>query len=74
MLTHKHDDLIDQPAPNSAEVAPGIYVVRPGPVGFSATLLPPLLLVILGAGFLIYRSAASDWRRRFRPCFPGVAA
>jgi hypothetical protein len=65
MLTHKHDDLIDEPAPNSAEVAPGVYVVRPRPVGFSAKLLPPLLLVILGAGFLIYRSTASDWRGVF---------
>jgi hypothetical protein len=55
----------DDRAPDATEVAPGVFVVRHRPVGFSAGLVPPLLLVILGASFLVYRSAASDWRGIF---------
>jgi hypothetical protein len=50
---------------DSAEVAPGVFVVRSRPSGFSAGLLPPLLLVMLGANFLVYRTVASDWRGVF---------
>lgn len=54
-----------EPVSDAAEVAPGVYIVRHRPSGISGGLLPPLLLVILGAGFLVYRSTASDWQGIF---------
>jgi hypothetical protein len=50
-----------QPAPGGGGQPPLIVVPhRPG--GFSPMLLPPLFIVLLGAGFIAYRVRTPDWR------------
>ena len=49
-------------SPSDVDLDEGVIVVPHRPGGFSAKLLPPLFLVMLGAAFLAYRASASDWR------------
>ena len=53
---------IDAEGTAGTEISPGIFVVNQRPTSLSAKLLPPLFLIVLGAGFLAYRSAVADWR------------
>lgn len=48
--------------PPARAVDPGVIVVPHRPGGFSPLLLPPFLIVLLGAGFLAYRVQTPDWR------------
>ena len=53
---------IDTERPAKSEISPGVYVVTQRPASLSTKLLPPLLLVMVCAGFLAYRNASADWR------------
>ncbi len=44
------------------ELPPGVYIVTQRPSSLSAKLLPPLFLIVVATGFLLYRTAAADWR------------
>ncbi len=41
---------------------PGVIIVPYRPGRHSAKLLPPIVLVLLGTGFLTYRARSNDWR------------
>ncbi len=53
---------IDTERAAKSEISPGVFVVTQHPASLSAKLLPPLLLVMMCAGFLAYRNASADWR------------
>jgi hypothetical protein len=50
------------PKPPARAVDEDVIVVPHRPGGFSPLLLPPFLIVLLGAGFLAYRVQTPDWR------------
>ena len=52
----------DTERPVDGPIQPGVYIVTQRPSSLSIKLLPPLFLIALGAGFLVYREAAADWR------------
>jgi len=66
MMTDRHERT-GRPAAISAALPvehdqPAVIIVPYRPGGHSARLLPPILLVLLGAAFLAYRARSPDWR------------
>jgi hypothetical protein len=53
----------DPRPPHASTPEPDVIVIPYRPSGSAAVkLLPPLLIMMLGAGFLAYRSHSADWR------------
>jgi hypothetical protein len=59
--SHHHSEGLDSSALDQ-ELDASVIVVKHRPGGFSPLLLPPLLIVILGALFLGYRASESNWQ------------